>query len=482
MHQLRIQTEKAICDQTDQLKSECVTYAWKSLLQFAGLVIDATHQTVQATDNHLGLVYNAIGVGADNESSIIIRPASATRFFQLIRDQKSGSVSEWNHDRACRKREDIKYFPHTLIPESNLCPAAFINERGNKILIDCDIILRSFAMLSRLEECLDLRRDRFDRFVASQSCAARYGFLQEPIIDHYADCLRKCVGHVFPTSQANTNTGQVQYTCDVDVPHDPIIDSRRELVLRLGADFVLRRKPKIALTRLKNRKRARFGDFSSDPNRRFDWIMTLCEENNLCGTFFFLASNQRGHGCGTYRIQDTSIRSLIQEIEGRGHHIGLHGSFGTYRDPEQIKRELWNLESSGIRLDCVRNRQHYLQWDARLTPDALEAAGVDEDWSGGFHDAPGFRFGTSHPFSMWSWSKMSPLKLKQVPLIMMESSLLDPRYQALSHFPDAYHLALRLKQSALSAGGNFTLLWHNSYLHREADRNLFSKIITKTPS
>jgi len=74
---------------------------------------------------------------------------------------------------------------------------------------------------------------------------------------------------------------------------------------------------------------------------------------------------------------------------------------------------------------------------------------------------------------------MRPLKLEQVPLIMMECSLLDTRYGGLPHFPESYAIASRLKQRALQYHGNFSLLWHNSYLQRAEDKKLLSTLLSE---
>ncbi len=466
-----------ITDTDGLLSSRCREYSWANLLNFSGIDSDTIHEF--SSGKLLRLIYHPLESGSHKEPAIIIRPELTSSLIDLLKGQSKKQAEGWNPQMRPMNELDAKEFTQELFPATNTTPAAYISQSGNKILIHSDILLRSFVMLSRIEECLDLKRDAFERFTAAQSIAQKCKFLDQPIVDQYADLLGQCIKKLTPEIARSKAKGLLNYTCDVDVPHDPIIDSTRELVLRLGADLFKRRQAKEVKRRLDNRRKALRGDFSSDPNNRFDWIMDRCEANDLKATFFFLASDHRGIGHGTYRLSDPSICNLVHHIAQRGHRIGLHGAFGTAHNTKQIELELTNLKATGVAMNRICNRQHYLQWDAQLTPDAQEAAGIEEDWSGSFHDAPGFRFGTAHTFRMWSWSKLTALNLKQTPLIMMESSLLDSRYQALSHFPEAYNFATKLKKRALEYGGNFTALWHNSYLNSEADRSLLNKLLSE---
>jgi hypothetical protein len=146
-----------------------------------------------------------------------------------------------------------------------------------------------------------------------------------------------------------------------------------------------------------------------------------------------------------------------------------------------VQRELnWlqeACEAIGINKPVIRNRQHYLQFNSHSTPDILEAAGITHDSSGSYADHAGFRFGTAIPFPMWSWQKLEGLQLIQEPLICMEGSLLSPTYMNLPHYPDAHEYGMRLKKRALAYGGDFTLLWHNSHLKSEPDKQLLGDLL-----
>jgi hypothetical protein len=171
----------------------------------------------------------------------------------------------------------------------------------------------------------------------------------------------------------------------------------------------------------------------------------------------------------------------LKNIHHRGHEIGMHASYETYQNPDQIKKErvalLQACETQGIDNIARGNRQHFLRWDTAQTPDHLDAAGFEYDTTGAFADASGFRYGTSYPFTMWSWKKNAPLNIKQRPLVVMESSVIDDCYLGLGYTEKALDLMLTLKKRALQFDGDFTLLWHNSRLMTDKDLEFYKELI-----
>lgn len=100
---------------------------------------------------------------------------------------------------------------------------------------------------------------------------------------------------------------------------------------------------------------------------------------------------------------------MLLDIDGRGHEVGVHGSYNSYQSASQVHRELNILidacERAGVKGGVSGNRQHYLCWDTKQTLDHLDAAGFKYDTTGSFSDLSGFRYGTSRTFTMWSWQK-----------------------------------------------------------------------------
>ncbi|KQQ32600.1 hypothetical protein ASF61_13685 [Duganella sp. Leaf126] len=363
-----------------------------------------------------------------------------------------------------------------------------------------DVVGSIFFMLARYEEVIDAARDRYDRFPASAALAVQRGFLQRPLVDEYTDILWAALRSVWPGLTRKAVAGMMRVSCDVDEPYERWIRNPWRLAQGVAGALLRKRSPGTAATRLQNAWRSRRGDYRHDPHWTFDWYMTQLEETGNRGAFYFIATPGRTRYDCAYALEEPRMQQLLAQIAARGHEIGLHGSFNTYRDGAQLAAERQRLRAACITAladagsragaaavataatamataavpaatAAVRgNRQHYLRWDTAVTPDLLAQAGFDYDASGGFPYDPGFRHGTAREFPMWSWQKQGPLRLRQRPLMLMEAAVLSGPADA------ALATMVSLKRTALRYG-DFNLLWHNSRFTAPGDRALFRQIL-----
>ena len=351
------------------------------------------------------------------------------------------------------------------------------------LYLPIDIFGSAFFMLTRYEEIVRQDRDEHDRFPGRASLAYRGGFLDRPIIDEYLEVLRAAMKKLWPGLESSRGEGRIWVSCDVDNPYAIQVKSWFLTARRAVADLVKRRDPSTALSTLRNTYFSRRGCYNHDPFHTFDWMMDVNEEAGNRMSFYFMSCCSDSVFCAPYQIQEKRILELLRCIHARGHEIGLHGSYGSFRNAALISRERRNL-ASACRMagadDSVRgNRQHYLRWDAARTQDNLEEASFEYDTSGSFADLPGFRYGTCRDFPMWSWKKQRGLKIRQCPLVLMECSVIADRYLGLGYSIRALEHMLKLKSRALRFGGSFTLLWHNSHFRNLYDREFYISLISR---
>lgn len=349
--------------------------------------------------------------------------------------------------------------------------------------LDCgfDVLGSVFFMLSRFEEVALSERDTHDRFSATASLAWRGGFLYRPIVDEYVEVLWALMKRLWPGLPRKRRQGQVNVSCDVDQPFDNVGKDPIMLARVVRYELIKKRRPNMAARRMMNYVAHQFGSHRFDPFHTFGWYMDVCERHNRRAAFYFIADHSHETMDGTYEIDDPRILSLMHDIARRGHEIGMHGSYNTYRDGPQLMRERQRLERAcemaSVRRVPSGNRQHYLRWDTAKTPDLLDAAGFEYDTTGSFADRPGFRYGTSHSFPMWSWQTQAPLRILQKPLVVMEGSIISQQYLGLGHSREARNLMQTLKDRSLRYGGDFNILWHNSEFFDPEDRELFEQML-----
>jgi len=357
-------------------------------------------------------------------------------------------------------------------------PASGVEEQ--RIDLPIDIFGSAFFMLSRYEEAVRLARDNHDRFPATASLAYQEGFIDRPIIDEYVEILWAAMQQLWPKIQRKPSTPVLRVTCDVDSAYQ-IDFSGYAMARGAAADLLKRHSPALALRNLHSRWNAWRGDFSGDPHLdNIDWMMDVNEQAGNRVAFYFIADGSHPLDA-RYRMGESVIRRLLHRIHDRGHEIGLHPSYKTYQSPKQMQQEAdilrYTLDNEGIVYDELGGRQHYLRWQTSQTARNWEAAGMVYDSTLAYADFPGFRCGTSREFIMYDVVERRPLKLKQRPLVLMETTVAADHYQGLGYTPKSREKMLALKERSLSIGGEFTMLWHNSSLDEHAARSIYNDLI-----
>ena len=352
-----------------------------------------------------------------------------------------------------------------------------INPNDDIIYLPIDIFGSVFFMLTRYEEVVIGVRDKFDRFPATASLAYKNNFLYRPICDEYIELLWGVIKKCKPSAERKVNEGKVNPTCDVDEPYERWVSNPQMLLKGIMGALLKRRSFSYAKKRVLNFIQTKKGNYRLDPNWVFDWYMSQCEANGLIARFFFIPRRGKTKYDAYYGLMESRILKLMTDINLRGHEVGMHGSFWSYKNSQLISEDVLGLNKALMSVDIgpLRgSRQHFLRWSAKDTPTYLDAAGIEYD-STSFADAPGFRFGTSKKFSMWGWHEGRPLKIKQMPLVVMEGSVIS--YLKLGHSRKSLNMMLQLKSRALKFGGDFTFLWHNSHFHSPEDQYFFKALV-----
>jgi hypothetical protein len=329
--------------------------------------------------------------------------------------------------------------------------------------LDVDVFGGAFFMLTRYEELVIAERDQYGRFPAAASAAVRHGFLGTPVVDAYVELLWDGLRRAWPGLRRRATAYEVVLTHDVDDPLSTLDHGPRDIARQFAGDLVRRRDPRM----LARRARALLGDRSLDPHNTFDFLMDVSERHGLRSAFYFLAYRDERPRDGAYLFEDPWVRSLVGRIGRRGHEVGLHPSFCTYRDAARTSEELARLlrvaEAEGVRQEEWGGRQHYLRWANPVTWRNWEAAGLSYDASVGYADAVGFRTGTCHPYRVFDLQQRRALRLRERPFQVMDVTLLS----SMALTPDAAGAAVMdIAAECRRHSGCLGILWHNNTLLR----------------
>lgn len=348
------------------------------------------------------------------------------------------------------------------------------------IYIPIDIFGSAFFMLSRYEETINHERDTHGRFPSSASLARQAGFLDRPIVDEYVEILWTAINQLWPGLERKRRKARTLISCDLDSPFDPASASIYRLGRRLLGLTLRQKSLNGALDTIKNHFAVKLGDYSHDPYRTaIDWIMDANEKAGNQVAFYFIPEQTDQIIDNNVSLSEPRMRTLMRSIHTRGHEIGIHPGYNTYKYPEAFANSVRTLrrvmKEEAIEQNVLGGRQHYLRWETPTTAQLWEANGLTYDTTLYYADCPGFRCGTCHEYPMFDLVKRKPLKLLQRPLVVMESTIIG--MMALGCSDEALDLMQRYKRICHQFDGDFTLLWHNSYFENSAAKEVYCKII-----
>lgn len=346
----------------------------------------------------------------------------------------------------------------------------------NTTYFPVDLLGSSFFMLSRYEEVAAPAADKHSRYPAEASLASRGGFLNRPIVHEYIELFWAMCKRIWPQLIRTPSIGRLWVTCDVDFPRSP---RRIDQALRtIAADLIRRKSPSLAAKRIGGY----LASSRLDPNNSFDWIMNECEKAGRSATFFFITDQLSREYDTDYTVDERFILLLMSKLNQRGHEIGLHGSYLSFDDGNQIRREVERLKHAmaraGVNQPMIGGRQHFLRWKTPTTARILSEASLKYDSTLGFAQQPGYRTGACMSYRMFDILDRSTLNVVQRPLIVMDVSIFGREYLSLPLNSDTLGKIERYKEQTLSFGGEFALLWHNNYLSHPDEQEFFKGLIS----
>lgn len=196
-----------------------------------------------------------------------------------------------------------------------------------------------------------------------------------------------------------------------------------------------------------------------DPWWNFDWITALEKRLGIRSTFFFLKQEDRFDN-SLYKFHFKKINTLINRLKSDGFEVGLHGTMRSAADAVNMlkqKNELTKVLGEAP----VGIRQHYLRFFHPSTFQIQEDTGLRYDTSLAFAEQDGYRNGYCFPFFPYDFENDRMMDILEIPLVMMEVSVLQYRREG---FEEIRKSVFHYIREAQKFGGLFTLLWHNCRL------------------
>jgi hypothetical protein len=340
----------------------------------------------------------------------------------------------------------------TLFKEPNDWPTPKVQQRAvggeqpnpsEPSAIDFDMLSDLFWMLARVEEYRAYQPDEHGRFPGRESAAYKGSWLMTPVVDQWIKHLKDHMTRLYPGLGFTPDEARWQPSIDVDFAWRYKYRSPLRLAAGLCRDLV---KEGVS-SFLKGLRQV--SSSSADP---YDMYDTWAAQRAM----LFFPVGQRTKYDRNYTAENPAYRELIR----RWHEAGLAGIHPSYyaSDAESVLQRELETYRQITGQDAVRSRQHYLRLRLPETYRLLERAGIREDWTMCYADAPGFRAGTAHAFRWYDLQQERISELTVVPTSVMDVTLkyymgLDPS--------EAAKIVARLWAPIQASGGTLVTLAHH---------------------
>lgn len=382
----------------------------------------------------------------------------------------TNNLEEYKNHRG----PQINYSDVSVCPgEILVIPFGLLNEKGLRVFfpelswqneiplmfpaqnvsdLEFDVFSAVFYMVSRYEEYLPFKADRHGRFSSDSGVAGRYGFVEKPVVNLWVEILEAKLISKFPDLEFHKPEFSAILTVDID---NAYAIKHKGIIRGLGSMY-------------KSLAEFEFSDFAykcmvhsrlvPDPFDTYHFIHKHVKEAHLHLIMFFLVGS-RSKFDKNLDPGNIYFKRLIEK-ESKIYSVGIHPSYSSNGSHEKLSKEV-NILRKIIKRKIKKTRQHYLKLSFPNTYQNLIKEGIEEDYTMGFHDMPGFRAGIANPFYFYDLSLEKETNLKIVPFQVMDATL--NHYQKLN--PEhAIEKINQIMATVKKVNGTFVAVWHNESL------------------
>jgi hypothetical protein len=399
--------------------------------------------------------------------------------YQLISDPASFIVGEgarinYSDNQAL---PGLQIHPHGLLSDTTvqpLMPETHSHQEWSTILfpadndiIPFDVFAASFYILSRYEEYQPHQSDLHGRFKVEDSIAFQSGFLNFPLVDHWALHLKWILSNRYHTLEFQLPAFRFYSTVDIDYVYQYHGIGFIWYWLKLAFSLMRFRfqdvfiQLKVGITH------------QHDPYDTYTWIEELCKESQVDMHYFVLMRSGKRYDRNA-GIRGDIFKRTIHLLSTRC-TLGIHPSYHTINNPDLIQQEIKQLEKiTGHTIHT--SRQHYLRYALPHTMQYLSDSGITHDYSVGYANHAGFRASTAHPFAFFNLSTNCETHLLLHPVTSMDVTFKNnPEMNP----GKAYSEVEQLMNEVKKVNGIYIHIWHNSNLSDSGGWRVWRELIRK---
>jgi hypothetical protein len=336
-------------------------------------------------------------------------------------------------------------------------------------ILPFDLFAAAFYLVSRYEEYLPFLPDAFNRFEAENSLAYQYDFLNIPIVNLWIVEFEKLLKFKFPNIE--TESPKFKYISTIDI--DNAYKYKDKGVMRSVGGY-LKSILKFDKLDLRNRTAVLFKN-EKDPFDSYDYQLQIKEKYNLNVIYFFLLGDY-GVNDKNHPSNNNGFQRLIKHLSDYC-SIGIHPSFGSNTNPNQVKIEI-NRLAKITHKDVFNSRQHFSMLKFPDTYATLLGFGITNDYSMGYANYNGFRASICYPFYWYDLDEEIETGLRIHPFCISETSL---RYKDFASPKTLLNFAEPIVNEVKKYNGQLVTIFHNDSMGTSEEwiewENVYEEIV-----
>ena len=168
-------------------------------------------------------------------------------------------------------------------------------------------------------------------------------------------------------------------------------------------------------------------------------------------------------------ISNKKLQENLKELLKNGFEIGLHGSYKSALNFEQLKKEKEILEEI-LGVEITKTRQHWLNYDENITPFSHNKL-FRYDSTLAWNNQVGFRSGIASLYRPYNFKEEKAFDYFEIPQIIMDSNIFD--------YGEKDEIAFNIIQKAISIPKQpyFSISWHQRVCSNDYNWHIFYKEI-----
>ncbi|MBI9032624.1 polysaccharide deacetylase family protein [bacterium] len=324
--------------------------------------------------------------------------------------------------------------------------------------INKDIIASGFYFLSCWKEYVNKRNTNPDiRFNYKKSMQYKWDFVEVPVVDAYCDILDNILELSLPNYERG-NRWKDDHSFCMTLSHD--IDywdiwSKEQFskIMKYNQERI-KQAPIRSLYKIIGHY---FTKKRFNPQKAIHNILNKETKLKVKSTNFILVQDDSDDDRRNY-FSDPEYKTRIASVFN-SYSVGLHGSPDSAYSAKKARKEFNKLEE--LFPSTIGYRSHKLSFQYQSSFEILEKVGLKYDSSLGYWEHIGFRAGISYPFYPYDFEHDKPFDILEIPLIVMDTSLISHLGMGINPFVASYRLS-KLIQRAKKFQSHISILWHNN--------------------